>query len=180
MARFHRFGETRHSALSSDFFRWFMLDPVEAEIPAPGRRAGHYRPNGPAFHSLTELIITTDDQERLLALELRLARGFIDHDHHGLFARDITKSLLRDGIEGADAERLAGLMHQVEFPATVRAPLITARTPDSPVPDAPTPGYEVYLGLRGRWELRGGTMQLVLENYLREGAPWFRLVMTAR
>lgn len=157
-----------------------MLDPVEAELAAPGRRVSHYRPNGPAFHSLTELVLTTDESELLLAMELRLARGFIDHDHHGLFARDITKSLLRGSISGADAERLGDLMNQIEFPTTVRVPSITARIAGDPMPDAATPGYEVYLGLRGRWEHRGAGVTLVLENYVRETAPWFRLSSTAR
>ena len=180
MARFHCLGETRQSAEGSGFFRWFMLEPVEAESPAPGRSASHYRPNGPAFHTLTEVVLTTDDQDELLALELRLSRGFIDHDHHGLFARDITKSLLRDGIEGADRERISDLITQIEFPGTVRVPSITARTADAPVPDTPTPGYECYLGTRGRWELRGATVHLILENYLRDATPWFRMSLMGR
>lgn len=182
MARFHHFGDTRQSAESSGFFRWFMLDPVEAEVSVPGRRAAHYRPNGPAFHRQTELVITTDDADRLLALELRLARGFIDHDHHGLFARDITKSILRDSVDagGADAERLADLLNQLEFPQAVRVPYFTARVAEDDVPDTPTMGYQVYLGLRGRWEYRGASVTLVLENYVRDTAPWFRLSSTAR
>ena len=116
----------------------------------------------------------------LLGLELRLARDFIEHDHNRLFARDITKSVLRDSIEGADAERFGDFMHQIEFPAIVRAPFVTARTGDARVPDTPTMGYEVYLGLRGRWEYRGVGFTLVLENYLRDAVPWFRLSSVAR
>jgi hypothetical protein len=182
MPRFHLFGDTRLSAEASGFFQWFMLDRVEMEAPAPGQRAAHYRPNGPAFHNQTELVISTDDGDTLLALELRLARGFIDHDDHGLFARDITKSILRDSIDGAgaDAMQLDTLMNQVEFPATVRGPHVTARSAEARGPNAPTMGYEVYLGLRGRWEHRGASFTLVFENYVRDTAPWFRLSSTAR
>ena len=107
-------------------------------------------------------------------------RRFIEHDHNGLFARDIAKSVLRDSIEGAAAERLGDFMHQIEFPQTVRAPFVTARTGDDRVPDTPTMGYEVYLGRRARWEYRGAGFTLMLENYDCDGAPWFRLSNVTR
>lgn len=180
MPRFHSFGETRHSAEQSGFFKWFMLDPVAADKPAPHKFAAHYRPNGPAFHDLTEFIVVDDEEDRLQSLELRLAREFIDHPRNGLFARDIAKSLLRGAIDEPDATALADLANEIEFPRHPVVPVITARTAEVALPDQPTPGYQVFLGKRGRYEQRLGSNVLVLENYVRESAPWLRVVLTAK
>ena len=48
------------------------------------------------------------------------------------------------------------------------------------LPAKPTPGYLVFLGRRGRFEQRLGRDDLVLENYVRDSAPWLRMVLTAR
>lgn len=180
MPRFHRLGHTRHGAERSDFFKWFMLDPVAADKPAPHKFAAHYRPNGPAFRSLTEFIVIDDEDDELQSLELRLAREFIDHPHHGLFARDIAKSLLRDAVGEPDALSVADLANEIEFPREGSVPVLTAREIDVVLPVQPTPGYQVFLGKRGRHEQRLGGIVLVLENYVRDSAPWLRIVLTAR
>ena len=45
-------------------------DPVAADKPAPHKFAAHYRPNGPAFHDLTEFIVTDEEEDRLMSLDL--------------------------------------------------------------------------------------------------------------
>jgi len=180
MPRFHRFGETRHSAEQSGFFNWFMLEPVAADEPAPRKLAAHYRPNGPAFHDLTEFVVADDEEDRLLSLELRLARSFIDHPHNGLFARDIAKSLLLDAVDEPEASALADLASEIEFPREGSVWVITARTDDAVLPESPAPGYQVFLGKRGRYEERFGDTVLLLENYVRDSAPWLRTVLTAK
>jgi hypothetical protein len=180
MASFGRFGGTRESAEGSGFFNWFMLEPVEAEGPVPNRRVAHYRPNGPSFHALAEFLITTDETDRLLALELRLAREFVEHPHNGLFARDIAKSLLRDGLVETDSAALADLANEIEFPRRVETTVLTGRRIDVELPAVPSRGYQVFLGRRGRYDQRCPSVDLVLENYARDGAPWFRTALSSR
>jgi hypothetical protein len=180
MPRFHRFGDSRHSAEQSGFFKWFMLGPEAADQPAPHRFAAHYRPTGPAFHELAEFIVVDDADDQLQSLELRLAREFIDHSHNGLFARDVAKSLLRDAVDEPDATALGHLADEIGIPRQVSVPVITARKIEVDLPDEPSPGYQVFLGKRGRYEQRLGRDVLVLENYVRGSAPWLRMVLTAR
>jgi hypothetical protein len=177
---FHRFGESRHTAEHSGFFKWFSLDPVATDKPAPHVFAAHYRPDGPAFHDLTEFIVVDDEDDRLQSLELRLAREFIDDPRNGLFARDIAKSLLRDAVDEPDAIALGHLADEIEFPPPTAAPMITARKIKVSLPVEPTPGYLVFLGKRGRWEQRLGRLVLVMENYVRDSAPWLRIVLTVQ
>ena len=180
MPRFHRFGETRQTAEQSGFFNWFMREPVAADEPVPRRLAAHYRPNGPAFYDLTEFIVVDDEEDRLRSLELRLARSFIDHPHNGLFARDIAKSLLRDAVDSPEATALADLANEIELPRGGTVPVITARTDEVVLPESPTPGYQVFLGKRGRYEQRLGGTVLVLESYVLDSAPWLRMVLAAK
>jgi hypothetical protein len=180
MPRFHLFGDSRQTAEQSGFFKWFMLDPVAADKPAPDRFAAHYRPNGPAFHDLTEFIVVEAEDDTLQSLELRLVRAFIDHPRNGLFARDIAKSMLRDAVDAPDAAALADLANEIEFPREGTVPVISARTIDVTLPERPSPGYQVFLGKRGRYEQRLERDVLVLENYVRDAAPWLRMVLTAR
>jgi hypothetical protein len=178
VARFHHFGDTRKAAEQSGFFRWFTLEPAGEESPAPTRRTVHYRPEGPAFHAVTELVLTLDESDRLTGLELRLARRFIDHPRDGLFARDIVKSLLRDGLTGENAALLADLINEIEFPRDAAVPVLTARSVETELPAEPTPGYLAFLGRRGRYEERLIERKLILENYVRDSAPWFRMVLS--
>jgi len=180
VAQFHRFGDTRQAAEQSGFFRWFTLQEVGAESPAPTRLTVHYRPEGPAFRSLTEVVLTLDESGRLSGLELRLARSFIDDPRNGLFARDIAKTLLRDSLNGANAVLLADLINEIEFGVTGAVPVVTARTDPVALRDEATPGYLVFLGRRGRHEVRLNDGRLILENYVREAVPWFRMVVAVK
>lgn len=177
MAQFHLFGDTRQAAELSGFFRWFNLEAAGEQSPTPTRRAAYYRPEGPAFRALTELLLTMDESDRLSGLELRLARRFIDDPRNGLFARDIAKSLLRDGLGGENAVLLADLSNEIEFPRDLSGPMFTARTEAVALPPEPTPGYLVFLGRRGRYEERLNGKTLIMENYVREGTPWLRMVL---
>ena len=152
MPRFHLFGDSRHTAEQSGFFKWFMLDPVAPDTPG-ARLAAHYRPKGPAFHDLTEFIVIDDEDDKLQSLELRLARAFIDHPRK---------------------------IHEIESLREVSVPVITAPRPEVHLPNQPTPGYQVFQGKRGRYQQRLGGEGLVLENYVRDGEPWLRIVLTAR
>jgi hypothetical protein len=126
---------------------------------------------------LTELLLTVDESDRLSGLELRLARRFIDDPRNGLFARDIAKSLLRDGLSSENAVFLADLINEIEFPRDLSVPVLTARTAEVALPSEPTPGYLVFLGRRGRYEVRLNGKTLIMENYVREGTPWFRMAL---
>jgi hypothetical protein len=96
----------------------------------------------------------------------------------GLFARDIVKSLLRDGLTGENAALLADLINEIEFPRDAAVPVLTARSVETELPAEPTPGYLAFLGRRGRYEERLIERKLILENYVRDSAPWFRMVLS--
>lgn len=180
VALFHHFGDTRHAAEQSRFFRWFTLLPAGDEAATPTRRTVPYRPEGPAFHASTEVVLTLDESDRLRGLELRLARIFIDYPRDGLFARDIAKSLLRDSLTGENASVLDSLINEIEFTRDLTVPVLTARTAEVVLPAEPTPGFLVFLGRRGRYEVPLRELTLIMENYVREGAPWLRMAVVAR
>ena len=131
MPRFHLFGDSRHTAEQSGFFKWFMLDPVAPDTPG-ARLAAHYRPKGPAFHDLTEFIVLDDEDDKLQSLELRLARAFIDHPRK---------------------------IHEIESLREVSVPVITAPRPEVHLPNQPTPGYRCFRGsgdgTSSDWGVRG-------------------------
>jgi len=180
VTRFHLLGDTRQTAEQSEFFGWFSLLVVGEEVLTPTRRTVHYRSEGPAFRALAEIVLTVDESDRLHGLELRMARRFIDHPRDGLFARDIAKSLIRSGQSGENTARLADLANEIEFPTDLAVPVLTARTATVPVPAEPTPGYLVFLGRRGRYDERWADRSFSVENYVRDGTPWLRMVLVVR
>ena len=57
-----------------------------------------FKPSGEKFHPLVTVKVTTDGAGRILALEMALARSFIDSPRDGIYARDIAKSFLQAGL----------------------------------------------------------------------------------
>lgn len=175
MTVFHRLGGTRQSAEAGGVFQWFGLALVESLVLAPDRTAFHYRPTGEAFHHLAEVVLEGDAAGSLSGIELRLARSFIEDPRNGIFARDIAKSLLRDGLSASTPE-LDDLRNEIEFPRALPIGMIRAR-PAPVLSEAASPGYEVFLGLRDLWECRCADWRVSLRNEPGGQEPWFSLVV---
>lgn len=171
-------GDTRKTAEASGMFQWFALDAEGTEQIKPNLTAVSYRPNGAAFHDLTEVVLTLTDTERLHTIELRLARRFIEDRRNAIFARDIAKSVLRGAMDPVDQGLVADLINEIEYPRHLDVPVITGPREIPSLPEHPTAGYEVYLGQRGRSEAMLRSVILILENYVRDDAPWFRMSIT--
>src|SRR5579883_2028502 len=74
----------------SRFFHLFHLEPASQ----PNAHTFVYRPASAKFHDKVMVTAHTDATQRVNAIALVLARGFIDHPSEGMAAADIGKSFL--------------------------------------------------------------------------------------
>lgn len=70
------------------------------------------------------------------------------------FHNDIAKSLLRAVMSRSDAEKLDGMLTQIEFADEGRIAVIAHPDAQRPVATGPTPGLLTYLGRRESWSDR--------------------------
>jgi hypothetical protein len=108
------FGNRLDDAKKTDFFAWFHLEQTEEARHSAGHRVVAFRPRSPQFGPLVSLDITIDASDRMLALDLRLLRRFIDDNRDGAFARDIAKSFLRSAAPAMDMPLIGGLVNRIE------------------------------------------------------------------
>jgi hypothetical protein len=144
-------GTDLDTAQRGDLFTWFHLERVGQARDQNGRERVDFRPTGEGFRPLVQLSTWLDPESRIVQLRLALARHFVDDPRQGVFARDIAKSLLRATARRGEPPELRDLAHEIEFGHAGHAtPVILAasRAPP-PLPQAPSPGYRVYLGGAG-------------------------------
>lgn len=110
---------------------------------------------------------TIDREQRLLVLELVLARRLIEHSTDGVFARDILRRGLRAALPAGDLAELAPLFAELE------------RSETRPPPDA-SPAYRTFLGAQERCEQQLPSSLLRLENAGRDEAASLRVTLALR
>ena len=163
-ATFGQLGERLDQAKETGFFRWFHLE--ETNVNRAGAQAVvAFKPSGEKFRPLVTLNATTDGQDRLQALELVLARVFVDDPRDGVFARDIVKSFLLAVFGDSGDPGLQDLINEIQY-LLFHGPGVIGRTPpaDIKLPKAPTRCYQVYLGRQPACTLDLAGHSLRLEN----------------
>ena len=169
---------TIETAQKSGFFTWFAF--VRTTDHAASGLGGTitFRPSGPKFHDLVEMQWTLDPALRISAMELVLSRAFIDDAREGIYARDISKSFLRAATPDADRTALGELANEFEFSHSF--PVVVAASEERPqLPAQPSPGFEVFLGLRERVEQSLSTCTLMLEQTGEGADRWLRISVAA-
>lgn len=177
-APFGGFGVSLDQARKTDFFTWFHLTQVAQEEVADAKVTS-FKPSGEKFRELVTFKVTTAQDGSLTAMELSLRRAFVDNPRDGIFARDITKSLLRTAFADSADEEIKALADQIEYLGTSTSVIIqhSSRKPPK-LPASPTPGYLVYLGKQQSYEHVAGSKTLILNNAAAEGVE--ALVITIR
>jgi hypothetical protein len=179
-ATFGQLGGRLDQIKATEFFRWFHLE--QTEVTRTGAQTVvAFKPSGEKFHPLVTLNVTTDGQDRLQALELVLARVFVDDPRNGVFARDIVKSLLLAVFGDSGDPGLKDLINEIMYPM-YRGPGVISRMPpaDIKLPEAPTPCYQVYLGRQTACTLDLGNLSLRLENRRAQETPALTVVIRPR
>ncbi len=168
MAGFGRFGESVKGLESTRFFTWFHMTP-SGETVAPGERA--YRPSGEAFRDLVLLTARTGPRDRLEALTLQVARGFIADRRQGAFARDVVKSFIENLGRGAAME---SLVNEIFFGG---GQMIMRGAPPAP-PAEPSDPFRVFAGQTPRWAGALGGFPMTFANDASD--EWFAIEVLPR
>lgn len=143
--------ELLEEAKSSEFFRWFSFVEVGELKEASGNIIKSFRPAGEKFRRLVKLDVTLDKQNRINALQLFLARRFVDDNRDGIFARDIAKSFLRSALPEPDADAVTLLADEIEHRHNFSV-LTRAQVSDTQLSPHPTAGFLAFIGKQPLYE----------------------------
>jgi hypothetical protein len=132
--------------VQTDLFRYFHLQRADSVPDASsGGAVMSYRAGGP-FAPLVLVKVTSDAAGRVAAMELDLARAFVDHPMNTVFARDIAKSLIRTAVPAPDLPAVETLANEIEFPRSAPGIQQARLRPAPATPGQPSAGYRAFLG----------------------------------
>ena len=164
-------------AKQADLFHWFSLVEVGSAKDESGNTVISFRPEGEKFRRLVKLDAALDKQDRITALNLSLAKPFVDDDKDGIFARDIAKSFLRSALPEPDDGSVTVLADEIEyrhnFSVITRAP---SHRPQ--LPSQPTAGFLTFVGGRQLYEEAFSRSDLRIEQTKTEDGE--AVVITVR
>lgn len=157
-------------AKKGDFFTFFHLNKVGETTEIQKRTVISFKPDKDSpFYSLVTVKVTLDNRS-ITQIDLILARSFIEDRKNTLFARDIAKSLLQDGLPAEDKAKVIDLIHEIASPSGSDAPTVLMRKGAQPkLPDSPSPGYLTFLGRKPMYDQKLPKSVLHLENRKVEG-----------
>jgi hypothetical protein len=163
-ATFGQLGGRLEKAKETHFFRWFHLQETQRQ-QSGSQTVISFQPSGEKFRRVVTLLVTTDSRDQIQALELVLARTFVDHPRDGIFARDLAKSFLQAVASNGASREITDLINEIQYPMFHGAAVI-GQTPPAAIklPPTPTPGYQVYLGRETASTLDLANLRLQLEN----------------
>jgi len=100
---------------------------------------------------LVKLDAVLDQQDRIAALHLSLAKPFVDDHKDGIFARDVAKSFLRSALTEPDAGSVTVLADEIEYRHNF--PVIAHASSQRPqLPPQPTLGFLAFVGRKQLYE----------------------------
>jgi len=165
-------------AKKTDVFTWFHLVESGPEKDATGRRVV-FHPEGKAFRKLVTVKVTLDSQDRVDAIDLLLARSFVNDKKQGVFASDIAKSLLLSAIPNSDQPAIKVLTDEIQSNEKSDATVLSAE-PGAETPYKASPGYLTYLGKRYLYtqDLTGSTLRM--ENLKQDDTDLLRIAVALK
>jgi hypothetical protein len=84
-----------NARMTDDFFRFFNFEPTGTERLTEVNLVTTFKPSGDAFKVPVTLCVTTDPKGAIQAMQLLIARSFIDDFRQCAYAADLAKSFLR-------------------------------------------------------------------------------------
>jgi hypothetical protein len=132
---------------TNDFFRFFNFEPVGTEKLTEPTRLITFQPSGDAFKALVTLCVTTNPKGTIQAMQLFIARSFIDDSQQCAYAADLAKSFLRRASPTSASDSIGSLSADIEAWAMARstATILTSQPLPSP-PRSPSAAYQTYAG----------------------------------
>ena len=104
---------TLRDALKTDFFQFFHLE--EANREQVGKQTVVvYKPSGDAFKKLVTVRVQLSPQGKIAELRLDMTRTFINSRIQRVYANDMAKSILSDGVSPADRKALDELAKEIQ------------------------------------------------------------------
>jgi len=141
----------------TDFFTWFHLSQVNETqgIGSLPPRTIFFKPTGKFRDLVTVQVLVDGETDRVTGVSLIIARSFIDSPVTGIFARDITWSLLEQAPKAIDRDALRGLameIHYRDIARTSTQPILSHENHMKPAQavqsSTPTPGYLTFVGMQ--------------------------------
>jgi len=157
-------GSRLEQAKQKDFFTFFKLKETGAALALEKTSVISFKPEGAQFRELVSVYVTLDTDSRIVAIDLVLARAFVDHKTNGIFARDIAKSLLRSAVPEEDLAAINDLANEIEYPPSSSGQTVLTVRPPPNLPARETAGYLVYLGKGNSYERTLSNCTLKLAN----------------
>jgi hypothetical protein len=156
-------GQRLNEMKKTDFFTWFNLVLTDAQKKGADT-VNTFHPGTGDFRDLATVTVKVDSDDVIRAMDLTLERSFVDHQHNGVFARDIAKSFLRSATPEPDRPKIEDLATAIENPA--QSALATA--------------YLVYLGKSKSEEKSFEKSTMRIENTQTSGHDVLRISIRAR
>jgi len=170
-------GMSLDDATKTDLFEWFHFAP--AASPAAGQAV--FKPSGEKFHDLATLSAAVGADGRITAIDVAIARSFIDDPRDGIFAADLGKSFLAAALPPDDRTAMQHLIDTIGYGGNFGRTVITA---------APGPAnlqivrdsapYLVWLDRNEYWQRPMGAVSLRLENTRLDGTAVLRITVGAK
>ncbi len=169
---------TLPEAQKTDFFTFFHLE--EAGREAVGKQpVVIYKPSGPAFKKLVTVRVRLSPQGKIAELTIDMARPFINSRTQRVFANDMAKSVLSDGVGPTDRQTLNALVQEILSNKGMDSTLLTSQELPK-TPDQGSPGYLTYLGKRYVHDQSLTACTLHIENLKVNDEDWLRIQLTRR
>jgi hypothetical protein len=189
-------------AIKQDFFTFFHFQEKSRE-KKEGETIVMYATNCMGNMVILGVIVEgTDDRVKMMTLILD--RKFVDDPKMGLFARDVAKSFLKDGVADADLPAIGTLVNEIAYggqnwsttvatkKGDVKMESVTLSKPGSgplkkgdvaimsesaapKLPATPTAGYEAFLG-KSDFKEKYSASSVRIQNKTQDGDK--KLVMT--
>jgi len=161
-------------ALKTDFFEFFNLTEEARKKDSENQTVISFKPSGMDFRDLVTVRVFLGKGEKIVRMELLLARSFIDDPGKSIFASDIAKSFLSDAPPVADQGTIKDLVDVISSNTRPTDKLNPAEKSKEDSVRSPT-GYLTYLGKAPDFtkQLLSSTVQLT--NIRINGKDWLRI-----
>jgi hypothetical protein len=170
-------GMSLDNATKTELFQWFHFAPVAS----PTAGVAVFKPSGEKFHDLATLSAAIGGDGRITAIDLAIARSFIDDPRDGIFAADLGKSFLAAALPPDDRTAMQHLIDTIGYGGNFGRTVITG-TPGPAnlqiVRDSAP--YLVWLDRNEYWQRPVGAVSLRLENVQLDGTAVLRITVGAK
>jgi hypothetical protein len=154
-------GMSLDDATKTELFQWFHFAPEAS--PAAG--VSVFKPSGEKFHDLATLSVAIGADGRITAIDLAIARSFIDDPRDGIFAADLGKSFLAAVLPPDDRTAMQHLIDTIGYGGNFGRQVITgAPGPANLQIIRDSAPYLVWLDRNEYWQRPVGAVSLRLEN----------------